>query len=168
MQSVVNSLAVLSFLGVILLLFANSALLRIVRDLQQAVTQMRAATPTASDQAHLRVEPFARNDDRPTFALVVDSACPACRERSVHLAELASDPSRVLLAVSADEACAAWFAGTGVQARIDSDLLGHVGVNVTPTLIKYDHTGREQWRRVVASDADLDRLLAAEPAAAST
>lgn len=41
MQTVVNSLAVLAFLGVVLLLFANSALLRIVRDLQAAMTDLR-------------------------------------------------------------------------------------------------------------------------------
>lgn len=160
MQTVVNSLAVLAFLCVILLLFANSALLRIVRDLQAAMTDLRAVSAGTTDRGHLQVDAFARNDNRPTFAIVVDSACPACHDRSLRFAKYASnDVAHAFAAVSADPVAGEWFGGTAVAPRIDADLLGHIGVSVTPTLIKYDGSGREQWRRVVASDADLERLL---------
>lgn len=160
MQSVVNSLAVLAFLGVVLLLFANSALLRIVRDLQAAMTDLRAVSAGPTDRGHLQVDAFARDDQRPTFTMVVDSACPACQDRSVRFAKYAGDDrAHAYAAVSADRVAGEWFAGTAVAAHVDADLLGHIGVSVTPTLIKYDGTGREQWRRVVASDADLERLL---------
>ena len=160
MQTVVNSLAVLAFLGVVLLLFANSALLRIVRDQQAAMADLRAVTMSATDQGHRQVDAFARNDNRPTFAIVVDSACPACHDRSLRFTKYASnEPAQAFAAVSADPVAGEWFSGTAVATHVDADLLGHIGVSVTPTLIKYDGTGREQWRRVVASDADLERLL---------
>jgi hypothetical protein len=160
MQSVVNSLAVLAFLGVVLLLFANSALLRIVRDLQAAMTDLRSLPSGAADRGHLEVRAFARDDNRATFAIVVDSACPACHDRSQRFAKHAGDDvTHAFAAVSADQVAGQWFSGTAVTAHVDADLLGHIGVSVTPTLIKYDASGREQWRRVVASDADLERLL---------
>ena len=83
----------------------------------------------------------------------------ATRAVLLRFAKSADDPGHAYAAVSADPACADWFTGTRVTPHIDSDLLGHIGVSVTPTLIKYDGTGAEQWRRVVASDADLERLL---------
>jgi hypothetical protein len=159
-QTVVNSLAVLAFLCVVLLLFANSALLRIVRDLQAAMADLRAVSTSTGDRAHLQVDAFARDDNRPTFAMVVDAACPACHDRSLRFTKHAGDdPAHAYAAVSADRVAGEWFAGTDVAAHVDADLLGHIGVSVTPTLIRYDGTGREQWRRVVASDADLERLL---------
>ncbi len=161
MQAAVNSLAVLAFLGVVVLLFANSALLRIVRELQAAMAQVNTSSRVA-DETHRQVDAFARDDHRPVFAMVVDSSCPACHDRSIRYAKIADDPARHFVAVSADPSCAEWFAGTEIEAHIDADLLGHIGVSVTPTLIRYDHTGREQWRRVVASDADLERLLREE------
>ncbi len=161
MQTVVNSLAVLAFLGVVLLLLANSALLRIVRDLQAAMADLRAVSAgSTADSGHLQVDVFARNDNRTTFTMVVDAACPACHDRSLRFAKHASnDPAHAFAAVSADRVAGEWFSGTAVAAHVDADLLDHIGVSVTPTLVKYDGTGREQWRRVAASDADLDRLL---------
>lgn len=119
-----------------------------------------SAAGSAADSGHLQVDAFARNDNQPTFAMVVDSACPACHDRSLRFAKHAgNDSARAFAAVSADRVAGEWFSGTAVAVHIDADLLGHIGVSVTPTLIKYDGTGREQWRRVVASDADLERLL---------
>jgi hypothetical protein len=160
MQPVVNSLAVLAFLGVILLLFANSALLKLVRDLQAALADQRIRQVAAGDTAHLSVPTFAAGSGQPTYVLVVNARCPACEERSRSFAAL---PERQgfgrLVAISTDPRCAEWFAGSAVTTHIDPSLVGTVGVGVTPTLLKYDADGREEWRRVVGSDEDLRRLL---------
>ncbi|NAS26762.1 hypothetical protein GT755_34455 [Herbidospora sp. NEAU-GS84] len=157
-QNVVNSLAVFAFLGMVIALFAISALLRIVRELQQAVLAVPAAP---GPDAVRRVPRFASADGRPTFVLVVSEQCPSCRDRAAHLAGM--PPGRVdgrLVLLSAGEACAAW-AGPAphVEAVVDADLLGSVAVGATPSLVKYAPDGAEEWRRVVGSDPDLDRLL---------
>jgi hypothetical protein len=160
MQSVVNSLAALAFVGMVLLLFAASALLKLVRDLQAALTELRLGTPPVLDRMHLYVPALADGSGADTYLLVVDDGCPACAERARRLVEIAASggPGRVV-AASADERCGAWFAGSLVDFRLDAGLVGHIGVSVTPMLVKYDGGGHEQWRRVVASDQDLDRLM---------
>jgi hypothetical protein len=158
MDSVVGSLAALAFLGVVLLLFANSALLKLVRDLQEGLADLRLAVGRG-DEPRPAVPAFASGTGQPTFALLVDAQCPACAERAERLVVLAArNPSARLVAVSADPGCAAWF-DDGVTVHIDAGLVGRIGVNVTPTLLKYGPDGEEEWRRVVGSDADLDRLL---------
>nr|WP_062343099.1 hypothetical protein [Herbidospora sakaeratensis] len=157
-QNVVNSLAVFAFLGMVIALFAISALLRIVRELQQAVL---AAPATPGPDSVRKVARFASSDGRPTFVLVVSEQCPSCRARAVHLAGM--PPGRVgghTVLLAAAEACAAWVeAAPHVEAVVDADLLGSVAVGATPSLVKYAPDGAEEWRRVVGSDPDLDRLL---------
>ncbi|WP_030455381.1 hypothetical protein [Herbidospora cretacea] len=157
-QNVVNSLAVFAFLGMVIALFAISALLRIVRELQQAVL---AATAAPGPDAVRRVTRFASADGRPTFVLVVSEQCPSCRDRAAHLAGL--PPGRVdghLVLLSAGEAGAAWVGSAPhVEAVVDAGLLGSVAVGATPSLVKYAPDGAEEWRRMVGSDPDLDRLL---------
>ncbi|WP_062357541.1 hypothetical protein [Herbidospora yilanensis] len=158
MQNVINSLAVFGFLGMVIALFAISALLRIVRELQQAVLAVPAAPGPDTVR---RVTRFASADGRPTFVLVVSEQCPSCRARAVHLAGM--PPGRVkgrLVLLSAGEAGAAW-AGPAphVEAVVDAELLGSVAVGATPSLVKYAPDGTEEWRRAVGSDPDLDRLL---------
>lgn len=157
MQNVVNSLAVFAFLGMVIALFAVSALLRIVRELQQAVLAAPAAAP--GPDAVRRVARFASADGRPTFVLVVSEQCPSCRDRAVHLAGTPRVDGHLVL-LSAGAACAAWVEpAPHVEAVIDADLLGSVAVGATPSLVKYTPDGVEEWRRAVGSDPDLDRLL---------
>ncbi|WP_062428507.1 hypothetical protein [Herbidospora daliensis] len=159
MQNVVNSLAVFAFLGMVIALFAISALLRIVRELQQAVISALAAV--SGPETVRRVARFASSDGRPTFVLVVSEQCPSCRARAVHLAGMPSGQvGGHLVLLAAAEACAAWVeAAPHVEAVVDADLLGSVAVGATPSLVKYAPDGAEEWRRVVGSDPDLDRLL---------
>jgi hypothetical protein len=160
MQTVINSLAVLAFAGVILLLFANSALLKLVREQQAALAELRLGRTRVEDRSHLVVPAMASNDGRPTFALVVDARCPACADRARHFAALAgAGSSSRMAAVSVDEETGRWFDDTAVSVHIDAALVGQIGVAITPTVIHYDSQGREQWRRAVGTDADLDRLI---------
>ncbi|MDP4504814.1 hypothetical protein [Nonomuraea turcica] len=159
MQNIVNSLAVLSFLGMVIALFALSALLRMVRDLQQAALATGAPAPSAVAAART-VPRFASPDERPTFVLVVTEHCQSCRERAARLAAVSD--GRVgghLKLLSAADACAEWTAGTDIESIVNADLLGAVAVGVTPSLVKYAPDGAEIWRRAVGSDDDLDRHL---------
>ncbi len=156
-QNVVNSLAVFAFLGMVVALFAISALLRTVRELQQAVL----AAPAPGPAAVRRLARFASADGRPTFVLVVSEHCLSCRDRAGHLASI--PPGAIdghLIQLSATEACAAWVErAPHVSAVTDAELLGSVAVGATPSLVKYAPDGAEEWRRAVGSDPDLDRLL---------
>jgi hypothetical protein len=157
MQTVVNSLAVFAFLGVVIALFAISALLKTVRELQQAVL----ATPAPTTAGIRRIARFASPDELPTFVLVVSEHCLSCRERATHLATI--PPGLLqghLTTLSASAACARWTDGADhVQAVVDAELLGSVAVGATPSLVRYAPDGTEEWRRVVGSDQDLERLL---------
>lgn len=159
MQAVVNSLVVFSTLCTILLMFAVAALLRDVRALQSAVAYGGAAP-------RRKVDAFASSQvpARDTFVLVVSVHCGACAERARFLArQAAAVPERVVL-LSADAAAADWVAGSPVEAAIDAVLLGELGADVTPLLLRYDADGNERWRQPIGSDADLDRLLGLESA----
>lgn len=166
MQSVFNSIATLSLLGVVLLLFASSALLKMVRDLQAGLTDLQAANNLGGlgGAAAMTVAEFAAPDDRPSYVLVVDAGCPACRDRAREFAAIPAD--RIdghRTALTTDAACEDWFAAGPVRVLVDSALMGRVGVGVTPSLLKYDQDGIEQWRRIVGSTEDLRRLLDLTP-----
>jgi hypothetical protein len=141
MQTVFNSIAVLALLAVVLLLFANAALLKMVRDLQAGLAEVQAGSGTFSGGPAMTMPEFAAPDELPTYVLVAGYA-------SGHLA-----------ALTGDQACADWLAGTPVRVTVDRAVLGRVGVGVTPTLLKYGSDGVEAWRRLVGSDEDLLRLL---------
>ncbi|MFI7443359.1 hypothetical protein [Nonomuraea indica] len=163
MRAFLDSLAVLSFLGTVLLLFAFSTLLGMVRQLQSKLVQAQAAVPAAP--AVRSVARFASDDGLPTFVLVVSEHCPNCRERSRRLADTAGPdrPWHAVVLGSADR-CAEWVAGSQVVPVIDAALVGTVAVGATPSLVKYSPDGTEEWRRVVGSDEDLDAFLAVSPA----
>ncbi|MFI5915751.1 hypothetical protein [Dactylosporangium sp. NPDC051541] len=161
MTSMFNAIAVLALLGVVLLLFANSALLKMVRDLQRALVEAQAGGHGAFGATPAMTVPrFAAGDGRSTYVLVVDASCPACRDRAEDYAQLSrAAPAGELVALVKDQACAVWFAASAVRVEFDAALLGTVGVGVTPMLIRYDPDGTEAWRRVVGSREDLDRFL---------
>jgi hypothetical protein len=168
MRTVTNSLAVLALLGAVLSMFAFSALLKMVRDLQAAVLELRAAGGPAAEAPGSLPE-LAAPDGRPTFALVVDAHCPACRDRARRLVDLAPQVTAGnLIVITADDECASWVGGAGdrLAVRVDPVLLGRMGVGVTPALVKFDPVGGEVWRRILADDDDLIRLLELTPARA--
>lgn len=162
MRAFLDSLAVLSFLGTVLLLFAFAALLNMIRELQAKLLQAQAAAPAAP--AVRSVARFGSDDGLPTFVLVVSERCPNCQERSRRLAAVAGPDlaGHAVLLASADR-CAEWVADSQVEPVIDAALLGTVAVGATPTLVKYSADGTEEWRRVVGSDDDLDAFLAISP-----
>ncbi|WP_049556349.1 hypothetical protein [Nonomuraea sp. SBT364] len=162
MRAFLDSLAVLSFLGTVLLLFAFAALLNMIRELQAKLLQAQAAAPAAP--AVRSVARFGSEDGLPTFVLVVSERCPNCQERSRRLAAVAGPglAGHAVLLASADR-CAEWVADSQVEPVIDAALLGTVAVGATPTLVKYSADGTEEWRRVVGSDDDLDAFLAISP-----
>ncbi|GAA1521678.1 hypothetical protein GCM10009677_63420 [Sphaerisporangium rubeum] len=157
MQNVVNSLAVFAFLGMVIALFAISALLRTVRELRQAVL----ATPVPATPAVRRIARFQSPDERPTYVLVVTEQCLSCRERAAHLAVI--PPGLLqghLTLLGSTDAGARWVHGADhITVVADAELLGAVAVGATPSLVKYAADGTEEWRRVVGSDGDLERLL---------
>ncbi|MBB6348120.1 hypothetical protein ACWGH8_19875 [Nonomuraea muscovyensis] len=162
MRALLDSLAVLSFLGTVLLLFAFSTLLGMVRQLQGKLLQAQAAAPAAP--AARSVARFASDDGLPTFVLVVSEHCPNCRERAHRLAAVAGpglSGHAVLLGSAAH--CAEWVTDSQVLPVIDAALLGQLAVGATPSLVKYSANGTEEWRRVVGSDDDLDAFLAVSP-----
>jgi hypothetical protein len=160
MQTVFNSIAVLALLAVVLLLFANAALLKMVRDLQAGLAEVQAGSGTFSGGPAMTMPEFAAPDELPTYVLVVDAGCPNCHDRAVGYGRLSAGyASGHLAALTGDQACADWLAGTPVRVTVDRAVLGRVGVGVTPTLLKYGSDGVEAWRRLVGSDEDLLRLL---------
>ncbi|MFI7604560.1 hypothetical protein ACIBTV_05490 [Micromonospora sp. NPDC049366] len=167
MQNLFNSIAVLALLGVVLLLFASAAMLKMIRDLQAGLVEAHTAGGPAQFRAPpVRAVPeFAAADARPTYVMVVHSTCPACRDRASELVGLA-DSYRAghLAALTADASCRDWFPGDRVRVVVDSALLGRIAIGVTPSLVKYDPDGTEQWRRVVGSTKDLYDLLDIVPA----
>ena len=149
MQSLINGLAVLAFVGVVVLLFGLAAMLSIVRSLQKAVV-----TGTAPAR---RAEPLVElaSGSVGTVALVVSATCPACRERAAHFSTLESEASAVrLVLVSTDPSCAAW-AGGSVDAVVDSALVGKIAPTATPMVVYVDATGTERFRRLIGSDEEL-------------
>ncbi|WP_336216343.1 hypothetical protein [Nonomuraea sp. LPB2021202275-12-8] len=162
MRAFLDSLAVLSFLGTVLLLFAFASLLNMVRELQGKLLTAQAAAPAAP--AVRTVARFGSDDGLPTFVLVVSEHCPNCRERAQHLSAVAEAglPWHAVLLASADR-CAEWAADSHVLPVIDAALVGTLAVGATPSLIRYSADGTEEWRRVVGSDDDLDAYLAVSP-----
>jgi len=154
MQSLVNGLAVLAFVGVVILLFGLAALLAMVRGLQRSVVTQ------ASGGAAARTFPELAAGGEGTFALVVSSSCSACRQRAGYLATLAGrrpDGPRLVL-LTADEACVEW-GGSQLPVVVDSALLGRVAPTATPVVVHVDGTGTERFRRLVGSDEELDAAL---------
>ncbi|MEV8372839.1 hypothetical protein AB0P21_08870 [Kribbella sp. NPDC056861] len=157
MQNLLNSLAVLAFLGTVLLFFAFAALLRTVRELQSALVRAQSGAPAPNTPRS--VARFKSDDGRPTFVLVVSENCANCIDRTRHLVETAGTSPLGHVLVLCGGACADWVAGSPVKALTDSDLLGSIGIGATPSLIRYEADGTEQWRRVIGADEDLDDLL---------
>jgi hypothetical protein len=143
-------------LGVALLMVVVAALLRDVRALQRAMADV---VPRRRRQ----VSAFANQGAHPqdTFVLVVSTHCPACQARALALAQLASGAAERAVLLSADAGAAAWVDGSAVEVIIDPVLLGELGADVTPLVLRYDPDGNERFRRPVGSDEDLHRLFEA-------
>lgn len=157
MQTAINSLAVLSFLGTALLFFAFSALLKTVRELQAAVVRTQSGAPAPNvTRSNAR---FRSDDGRPTFVLVVSELCSNCRDRTSHLTAGAGAAAPGHVAVLCASGCSDWVSDSLVAPIVDAELLGALGVGAMPSLLKYAPDGTEEWRRVVGSDEDLDALL---------
>jgi hypothetical protein len=153
-QSVTNSLAVISLLGVVCLTFVVAALLREVRGLQRAMA-------TVARAPRKQVSAFASRGEPPgdTFVLVASTHCPACEARARTLAQLASGMAERVVLLSADAGAAEWVVGSAVEVLIDPVLLGELAADVTPLALRYDPDGHERLRQPVGSDDDLRRLL---------
>jgi hypothetical protein len=167
MENLFNSIAVLALLGVVLLLFASAAMLKMIRDLQAGLVEAQAAGGPAQFRppAVTNVAEFAAPDALPTYVMVVHSSCPACRDRASEFVDLAADyTGGHLAALTSDAVCRDWFPGDQVRVVVDSALLGRIGIGVTPSMVKYGPDGAEQWRRVVGSAEDLRQLLDIVPA----
>jgi hypothetical protein len=150
-QAVINSLIIIGLLVLAVLVLVVAVLLRDVRALQ-------AAMATVVQPPKRSVPAFAGGSGD-TFVLAVSLHCGACELRASALAGLAETiPQRVVL-LSADADVARWVQGSSVEPVIDAVLLGDVGADVTPLLLRYDPDGNERFRQAVGSDADLSRLV---------
>ncbi|MDX6235537.1 MAG: hypothetical protein QOG10_352 [Kribbellaceae bacterium] len=157
MQSAINSLAVLSFLGTALLFFAFSALLKTVRELQAGLVRTQSGAPAPNvTRSNSR---FRSDDGLPTFVLVVSERCNNCRDRTRRLVEVAGVAVAGHVVVLCASGCTDWVPDSEVTPIADADLLGVLGVGAMPSLVRYAPDGTEEWRRVVGSDEDLDALL---------
>jgi hypothetical protein len=157
MQQVVNALAVLAFLGVVLLLFGCSALLHQVRELREAVLAGAAGGLGAST-----LPQFANPRGHTTQLLVVDEHCLDCRERVAGLAGLGGLAADVVVVGNAGSV-AGWPAAPGIRVETDPVLWNSLAVSATPTLVTVDPAGVVLRRQVVGSDQELATALAAEP-----
>lgn len=154
MEEAIDALAVMAFIGVVILLFGVSAILRIVRDLQSSELLRRDSHPDVR-----RVQEFATGGSHTwTCVLVVSARCPACQARAGHFSQRGSPPTLNRILLAPHDSCRSW-AHDGSAVVIDPVLMGKVGVTATPTLVVYDAAGLEQWRRIVGSDDELDLLL---------
>jgi hypothetical protein len=158
-QTAINSLVVFCLLGLVVLMVVLAALLRDVRALQSAMADVAPAP-------RRQVAAFASTGGQPadTYVLVVSAHCNACEGRARALAGVDAAAERRTVLLSADASASAWVAGSPVETVIDPFLLGELGVDVTPLLLRYDADGNERFRRPVGSDDDLHRLLATSAA----
>lgn len=154
MRPVFEALAVLAFVGVVLLMFAWSALLSSVRELQQA---RRLDRPTAG--AAPIVRGLADPGGRATIALVVDAGCELCHERLGDFAAAAADldPSAVRpVVVGADESVRSWAsAGQRLPVIVDPTVWSDLAVPATPLLAAVEPDGELRWQRLVGSREEL-------------
>jgi hypothetical protein len=153
-QAVVNSLVIVGLLCITVLMFAVAALLRDVRALQSAVAQAITSPPK-------QIPLFAAGEvtSRDTFVLVVSVHCTACKDRARFLARAAPDVEERIVLLSPDPSAGTWIEDSKVEVVIDPVLLGSLGADVTPLLLRYAPDGTERWRRPVGSDEELSRLL---------
>jgi hypothetical protein len=156
MQSLANALAVISFIGVVILLFGYSALLRIIRDLQSAV--LHTQTGGTADA----IAEFSSSSVG-TLVLAVSAGCESCAGRIAYLADRVSDvpfATIVLSPASVDGQFPTRDGGGSLQAIVDAGLVGKVSPTATPTAIFYDAEGLEQVRRIISSDDELEDFIA--------
>jgi hypothetical protein len=138
----------------VLLVLAVAALLRDVRALQGAMAEVVRPPPKTVPAFASQTVP-----SRDTVVLAVSLHCAACEGRARALAQQASETTMRVVLLSADSATADWVRGSAVEVIIDPVLLGELGVDVTPLLLRYDADGFERFRQPVGSDDDLRRLL---------
>lgn len=154
MGPVFEALAVLAFLGVVLLLFAWSALLSTIRELQEA---------NRLDRPRLGAPPVVRGladpDGRVTAALVVDASCELCHER---LAEFVPLSGRLRerdvrpVVVGSDESVRSWMNGSGeLPVLVDPTVWSDLAVPATPLLAAVEPGGALRWQRLVGSREEL-------------
>lgn len=155
MRPVFEALAVLAFVGVVLLLFAWSALLSAVRELQQARRSERPGVGPAPV-----VRGLADPDGRATVALVVDSACELCHERLADFVPLAPalrnrDVRPVV--VGSDDGVRSWSSAPGdeLPVLVDASVWSDLAVPATPLLAAVEPDGTLRWQRLVGSREEL-------------
>jgi hypothetical protein len=161
-QQVFNAMAVLAFLGVILLAFAGSAMLRMLRDLQDSVV----GTFGLGDE---RIPELAAPGGGERHVLVVEHNCVACRDRVAAIRALPEAPSGlVVLGDTADVRDWLGDAANAPEVIVEPAVWNAVAVTATPTMLRVDAAGTVLWRRIVGSNEELTALLAPATSATAT
>lgn len=152
MRPVFEAMAVLALVGVVVLLFAWSALLATVRELQAA---RRAETGTRQGPSRA-VPGLTDPDGRLTVALVVESDCASCHERLADFeplaAQLRGHGVRPVVVASDHRAAAA---SPDLPVVLDPGVWTDLAVAATPLLAAVEPDGQLRWQRLVGSREEL-------------
>lgn len=150
MTALALALAGAALIGVVILAFGYSALLRIIDELQRAIS-------TGGGIARDPVPALAGG--RVSVAIVVDSGCRSCADRLDELAKrLGSEPSDLI-----DFHVIGAFDGADIPTRVrahrDPALTGTLAVTVRPCGLVFDGEGRELRRSVLGDPRALEDLI---------
>lgn len=152
MRPVFEAMAVLALVGVVVLLFAWSALLATVRELQAA----RRSEGDSGPGLVRVVRGLADPDGRLTVALVVEADCASCRERLGEFGALAATlRTRDMrpLVVAADHRLAA--TDPDLPVIVDPTVWTDLAVPATPLLAAVEPDGQVRWQRLIGSHDEL-------------
>ena len=154
MITVAIVLGLLAVAGVILLSFGYSALLRLVRELQDAV----GANLTASARHMTEFQGMGIS-----IVLVTDRHCLSCVARTTEFFDLARRRREGALSFTLATAGAAEpppQLPDNVRFIADPATVGQLGVGISPSGIVFDRRGTELARSVLANQAALEKLVA--------
>lgn len=155
MSALALALAGLALFGVVLLGFACSALLRLLREIQAAIAGGMVGEPRAMSE-------FIGTGM--SLVMAIDRSCRTCIDRTGDLSELVNSldplPSNLSISVvTSGENSGIADLPESVALISDSALIGRMGVSIFPTGLVYDATGQEIGRSVLADRVALERLL---------
>lgn len=143
MTNLYQGVAVLALIGVVILAFGMSAMIRLIDGLKRDIRYMQPLHPSPT-MDHLV------KDGRRTAVLAVDYACSGSKIRAQ---ELAYADNAVILAN--DQRCREWVSNEQIPLVVSADLLEQLNVRATPSLLIVDPDGSLSCQHVIGSRDDL-------------
>lgn len=155
MTTIALVVALVALVGVAFLALAYSALVAIVRDVQDKLEGTTSSAPAR------RVDRF--DGAGRSFVLVIEPNCLSCHERVGELAayrRARPDASNLALTVlQAAPGSRPEGLPPDVDFLVDPELVGRLAVNVVPVGLVFDEVGTEIGRSVLGDPLSFERLI---------